>query len=220
MFITHEEARKLIQFEADESLRLNLKNMLLSHLEDCAECRTYADSLRRMESVLKPMMKRQWTQPHLPLPVGALLSNGTPRKPSSMVLATRISVVGMIAIAFLFSVWQFTVSIGPTPGPVSASAPPIPTPSTQLTGTGTTSQTCTQTRYIVQENDTLESIAFRFAVSKEDLMADNQIDNETVLIGTELIILACNSTPTGTVHPTFTPLLSPTITTPGGQPTQ
>lgn len=86
--------------------------------------------------------------------------------------------------------------------------PLIPTPSMQITHTLT--QSCGQIRYQVQPGDTLESVAFQFSISKEDLLAANQMSTGIVISGMELIIPLCNSAATGTVHPpTFTTTITP-----------
>ena len=219
MLITHEEAHKLIQYDADHALSFGQKKVLNAHLKSCRECQEYANGLRRLESALIPLMQRTWKQPHLPLSMDAVISKGTSGITDGMVLATRIAAVGMIAIAFLFSVWTFTGTTDEPRGTMSLSAPPVPTPSAQTTSTNVMNLNCAQIHYIVQRNDTLESIADRFSVSKEEMLAANRIQIESLNTGMELVIPECNAQPTGTLHATktiFTPLTSPTFSTPDG----
>jgi len=74
--------------------------------------------------------------------------------------------------------------------------------------------------YTVQRGDTLASLAHRFAVSEEKIIALNGLKNETLTAGQPLQIPACNFTPTGTVIATRytrtgTPMTSPVPSTPG-----
>ena len=80
-------------------------------------------------------------------------------------------------------------------------------------------QNCGQSLYVVQRDDTIESIANHFSVSKEEIMTANGIDDAGLRIGAELTIESCTVQPTGTFHATgtlYTPFTSPTISTPGG----
>jgi LysM repeat protein len=80
---------------------------------------------------------------------------------------------------------------------------------------------CAEMLYIVQENDTLEGIAYQFATSREELMAANHMETAMVKTDMELIVPVCNLTPTGTIHPTllittYTPSTRPATSTPDG----
>jgi predicted anti-sigma-YlaC factor YlaD len=66
MPITHEEAHKLIQFNADEILKGVEKKLLEAHLDSCESCRIYAGSIQELESTLMPVMQRRWNQHPLP----------------------------------------------------------------------------------------------------------------------------------------------------------
>ncbi|HET9910563.1 MAG TPA: LysM peptidoglycan-binding domain-containing protein [Anaerolineales bacterium] len=221
MQITHEEARKLIQFDADDALNSQEKVNLYAHIEGCIECRAYANDIKEVESILLPVMRRQWNIRPIPLSMGTVYAKRNDTIRMSMILATRTIAIGTVLLAFIFSVWQFTVSGAGESSPVPMSVPPIPTPSTQSTSTKITVQDCTGVLYTIQENDTLESIAYQFSTSREDLMAANHLNTETVSIGMELIVPICNLTPTGTIRPatlttTYTPSISPTTFTPDG----
>jgi hypothetical protein len=69
MQITHEEARKLIQFGLDQMLKPQEKNMLQIHLEDCIECRTFFGDLKEVDNLLLPTMLRQWNLQPTPLSI-------------------------------------------------------------------------------------------------------------------------------------------------------
>jgi hypothetical protein len=221
MQITHEEARRLIQFNADEVLNMQERITLSTHLKDCIECRAYADEIKEVESILLPVMQRQWNLQPLPLSIDAIRAKRSSRTPTSIILTTRTAAIGVVFLAFIFSVWQFALSSGPKLNPAPIGVPPIPTPSTQSTSTKVTFQACEDRLYTVQEIDTLDSIAYKFSTSKEEIMAANSMKSEAVRATTELVIPICNFTPTGTINPaivatTYTPSKRATTTTPDG----
>jgi hypothetical protein len=219
MQITHEEARRLIQFDADQALKTDKKTILRAHLKDCMECREYAADLKNVTLVLTASMHKKWDQPYSPLPRAVLLPKRNSRISDRLILATRIAAVGAMAIAFLVGVRQVTGPAGWDPGTVSASALPIPTPSIQSTSTKIQLQSCGLVLYVVQKDDTIERIADQFSVTPEQIIATNGVDNNTLQVGMELSIESCAAQPTGTFHATgtlYTPLTSPTTSTPGG----
>jgi hypothetical protein len=223
MQITHEEAHKLIQFNLDGALNSQEKITLSTHLQDCIECRAYAKDMKEVESILLPVMRSQWSlQPiPIPIPITTICVKRDSKIQVSVILATRTAAVGVVLVAFIFSVWQFAVSSGGKSNPLPINVPPVPTPSTQSTSTKITFQNCDGMLYTVQENDTLESIAYQFSTSREDLMAANHMKMETVSTGMKLIVPICSFTPTGTIHPatltiTYTPSISPATFTPDG----
>ncbi|HSK65867.1 MAG TPA: LysM peptidoglycan-binding domain-containing protein [Anaerolineales bacterium] len=219
MPITHEEARRLIHFDADQALKMDQKSILHIHLKDCGECRDYANSLANMTAILSSTMEKKWNRPQLPLPMAVLLPKRVSRLTESILMATRIVAVGVMAIALLFSVRQVTGPVEGGLGTVPVSAPPIPTPSIQTTSTQVLLQNCGQILYVVQREDTIEGIAAQFSISKEEIMAANGLDDDALSPGTELRIESCTAQPTGTFHATgtlYTPFTSPTISTPGG----
>jgi spore germination protein YaaH len=130
--------------------------------------------------------------------------------------------MGIICIAFLFNIWQFTRSSGTGSSQPSTNAFPAPTPSIQFTGTTVSSQKCDQILYPVQEDDTLESIAHQFSITKAELLAANNISLESLRPAIRLRIPICGTTPVGktTVTTTLTPLLGSTPSTPVNGPTQ
>ena len=221
MQITHEEARTLIQFSLDQMLKPQEKNTLQIHLEACVECRTFFDDIKEVENHLLPAMLRHWDLQPSPLSIDAITNKRKSQLQSSIILATRTAIVSIVFAAFVFSAWQFTQSGKQTSNPLPVGIPAVPTPSSQSTSTKISFQNCEEMSYQVQENDTLESIAAQFSVSKDKLMAINNLSTDTLSPKMELLVPICNSTPTGTVHPstlttTFTPLLDPTTSTPGG----
>lgn len=219
MQITHDEAHRLIQFDTDNALNSRQKSELVAHLDACEECKLYAESIQGIGSLLRPFFQRNWNRQPIPLPMAALAGKRNQTVTPSTFLATRIAIAGIICISFVFSIWQFTVSTHSTPGVSLITVPPMPTPSTRLVSMTSTSSNCAGGSYHVKENDTLEGIAERFALSKEEILTSNGIPAEAFRSGMQIIIPACTSTPTGTVNAqttTYTPSFGPITSTPGG----
>lgn len=193
--------------------------MLAEHLASCAACQQYADSLSKMESVLRPLLQRQWTQQPVPFPMGAIISRESVKNSNLMILTTRIAAIGVMFMIFVFSAWQLTISRTSSASPIQANVPliPIPSTSTQLVATNTENGACEETVYVVQENDTLASIAARFGITKAELAMANHMTTEIVRMGTKLIVPLCQPTQTiNTLTKTFTPVLNTITSTPGG----
>lgn len=219
MQITHEEAHRLIQFDADNALRPSEKHKLVEHLQLCAECQAYAQSIQGIELLLRPLLQKNWNKEPLPLSVTSITGKRNQEVTQGAFLATRIAIIGMICMGFLFSVWQFTVAGETRPTIAVASIPPMPTPSVQFINMTRTSGSCTNTLYIVKADDTIEGIAERFAVSKENILTANNLSPANLKVGMQILIPSCTSTPTGTMNAqttTNTPSTKPVTTTPGG----
>jgi len=223
MPITHEEAHKLIQFSLDKVLAPQEKNRLQVHLNDCVECRAFADEIKGLENLLLPVMMKQWAVKPVPLSIESVTNKRKRRSQfqTSIMLATRTAMISIVFAAFVFSAWQFTHSSSQAFDPKSVNVLPIPTPSGQSTSTKISFQNCEEATYQVQENDTLESIATQFSVAEDKIIAINRLGTGSIHAKMELLIPICTSTPTGTLHPstlttTFTPLMGPTTSTPGG----
>jgi hypothetical protein len=217
MLITHEEARRLIQFRADDALKDVEVNLLETHLSTCAECQKYAADTKDLESTLQHLMQRRWDRQPLPLSREQTASANPRHFTQSIFFATRIVAMGVICMAFLFNVWQFTQSGRQRATPPAAEIPLIPTPSLQSAGTKATDQTCESIYYEVKENDTIESIATRFSVPAEAIGATNHLSSGTLNTSMKLSIPVCSPTPQGTpniVSTAFTPLLGPNTLTP------
>jgi len=221
MPITHEQARKLIQFGVDQALKPNEESVLQTHLTGCSECRSFADEIKEVDSILLPIMNKHWKlEPH-PLPIASIVANINSKRQNSLLLTMRTALISIVLFAFVLSAWQFTRSDSHISTPMPVSALPIPTPSGQSTSTKIRLTNCDEMLYQVQKNDTLESIALRFSIAKEEIMAINNMNEETVRAKMGLLIPVCKLTPTGTIHPsrltiTFTPLIGQTTSTPGG----
>jgi LysM repeat protein len=221
MQITHKEARKFIQFDSDEALGAQERAILSAHLQNCTECRAYAEDIKEVEGILLPLMKRHWDIRPVPLPIGALISSGRSKLRQRILLTTRIAVSGMVFAAFALAVWQLSLP-GQRPGtPAPINVLPVPTPSMQSTSTRIILQDCDQILYKVREGDTLQHIAFQSSVPKEEIMRANSLDTEAINTGMELVIPLCNFTPTVIAKPTtltttYTPVTESHSSTPDG----
>ena len=218
MQITHDEARRLIQFSADISLNSHNEENLATHLTSCPECRTYAETLRETESILQQSLRKHLNIHPLPLQADVIYGKMYSKGSTSIFLSTRKALVGIAFMLFAFITWR---SMSPTNGPFSrlpsGTIPVIPTPST-FTATNTQQDNCREIIYVVQEGDTLDGIARLFSLSKDAIRLVNHLMEDTLLPGQELILTQCESTPTGTGNaPTFTitPAIQIIATTPG-----
>lgn len=222
MQITHEEARRLVQFNADQALKGTDKKVLEDHLAACLDCRAYADRIQELEVHLVAAMQKRWVHQPLPLHPRATGPGRRSRFGQNMVFATRIVAMTVICVAFLFNIWHFNQSAGLAPDPAPVNVHPVPTPSASSTTTMAWELECAQTLYMVGENDTLESIANRFSVSPEEILRVNRLEGDRLHPSMSLLIPICGTTPgtPGTRTTTFTPLWGPTTSTPMTGPTQ
>jgi hypothetical protein len=222
MQITHDQAHRLIQLNIDALLSLQDKAVLSAHLQDCGECQIYASEIKEVDSSLLPLLKRQWDSTPTPLSLDGLPGVKNAKPGAYTFLTTRKTALSVVIVALLFSVWQLMLSGAASPSLVPVGVPLIPTPSlpsARSTSTTIGLKECQMLVYTVQQTDTLEEIARRFSVSKTKLRAANHLSAGTFTTGMELMIPICKSTPTGTfdaLTTTFTPMLNPTTSTPGG----
>lgn len=223
MQITHKQARTLIQFSHDSILPSAERAALSSHLQDCDECQVYAQEIKDVERLLLPVMKRQWNVQPIPLSITALMGRSK-RTTANNLLTIRKTAISLIMMVLFFSAWQYVVSGVPASGETALAIPPVPTPSVlsaQLTKTQLTREGCVMRLHTTQEHDTLASIARQFSVSEASIVKLNHLKVEVVPPGMELMILICNSTPTGTFHAatfttTDTSIIGSMTSTPGG----
>lgn len=216
---THEEARRLIQFKADGRLDPVSEEVLRTHLAACADCRTYLESVKETESVLRQTLRKQWSAHPLPLSMDAVLEKSHSRR-GGIFLTTRTALIGIASMLFAFFAWQSLTAVITPPQNLPATIPFIPTPSVQyqFTVTGTVQEDCGEIRYIAQEGDTLGSIARQFSVSTEAIISANGLTDASISPNQELVIPVCELPSTGTVQPptfTITPIFETVPTTPG-----
>lgn len=222
MQITHEEARRYIQFNMDHALDAAQTATLFTHLEQCFDCRTYAEELRHIEEILVPVMKQQWDRRPLPLLRDALGVQTNSKRRMNLILTTRRLAIGAACLIFFFGAWQFVLSSGgQSSNPLPVGMPPVPTPSLKSTSTKIARPSCERVIYVVQEDDSLESIAGQFSLTMQEIMAANHLKTETLRTAMEIVIPICDFTPTGTMKPTVlatnhTPFIDVTTLTPDG----
>lgn len=219
MLITHERAQKLIQLDADKALNSQETSVLALHLQSCAECRSYASELEEVESLLRPLLKRQWSLQPIPLSTHAFTQKKRFKTNIRTLLATRNALVGAVFVMLVFSIWQFNLSGSSGPRPVGV--PSIPTPATQSTSTRPAFEGCEMIPYQVQREDTLSGIADQFSVTEEEILTANKLEAQGIHSSMELLIPVCGPTPTLTLKPathttTHTPLMELTTLTPAG----
>jgi LysM repeat protein len=216
MQITHEEARRLIQFNADEALRPQEKILLSTHINSCLECRAYAEEIKEVEKILLPAMQRQWNVHPLPLLISDLSMRRAARVTGSL-LAIRTVIMSFVFVMLVFSAWQFTRSGQQLRGLPPVMVAPVSTPSIESTNTTVSSRSCDAMHYNVQANDTLTSIADQFSISKDEIIAMNGLKTDRINLGMTLMIPVCNFTPTSTLSPTTTtyaPVISSATSSP------
>lgn len=153
MQMTHAEARKLIQLNADEALNVQEKIVLSVHLKDCPACRAYAEQIKEVENILAPLLRRQWNLQPIPFPVAiaAIRVKRNLKARTNILLATRKAAIGVVVLAFVFSAWQFALSDKQGTSPLPVGILPVPTPSTQSTTTTSTSQSCNKMLYTARK---------------------------------------------------------------------
>jgi hypothetical protein len=221
MQLTHEQAQQLIQLKSDELADVAQNAALSAHLQHCSDCQAYAREINEVENTLTRLMKRQWNRRPAPLSM-SLLAQGSPLgQVSSSFLTMRTAAISLIFAGLFFSAWQFVSANRSTLSPAPLVVLPVPTPSGSSTSTSTTLEGCELMLYTVGEGDSLASIARRFSVSEEELLAANGLTAGPIGASVQLLIPICQFTPTGTVHPatftsTLTPAEGPATSTPGG----
>lgn len=218
MQITHEQAHQYIQYAFDGEIDFRQRQLLDAHLASCAACQSYAKSMESMESILRPLLQRQWSRQPIPLSIGALTFSAHSKTTDSMILAIRIAAISVMLFAFMISVWQISSSrLNPQPLPASVPQIPVPSTSTQLISTTSQTEACLQTVHIVQVGETLNSLAAKFQIRSAALLSANQIKANDIRAGMKLIIPDCNYTPTvNALTTTFTPVVNQITSTPGG----
>lgn len=218
MSISHEAARKLIQFKADSVLNPTDQTMLIAHLNECLECRTYSNGLENTVLLLKRTMRKEWNTAHLPLPMELIFANNNVKRKANTILTTRTALIGAVALLFTFVAWQtITRTVTSSQHPFGM-IPLIPTPSMQYTATNLSINKCQDIKYRIREGDTLDSIARQFSLPLDSLILANNLLDASLETVQELVIPICETSPTSTIFPptfTITPVFEPVVTTPG-----
>ncbi len=197
MQISHEEAHTLIQFSLDRDLDSTEETALSAHLRNCTNCVLFKDDLLKVETSLYKLSARYKETHHIPIAIGMLTRAASTKDiwPQPAAMASLI-----VLIIFILT-WQFSggnrAPNSALPHPIS----PIPTPSVSATGISLTSQGCKKINYIIQEGDTLISIANFFKVSLGTMKSHNDLSAADLKAGAEVVILLCSMAPSETVDP-------------------
>src|ERR1044071_8522207 len=126
MQITHEQARRLIQFDMDQGLKPDEEKLLQMHLNGCIECHSFAEEMQEVDSILLPVMNKHWKLEPQPLPIASIVENINSNRQTRMLVTIRMALISIVFVAFVLSTWQFTRSQNSSPIPVNVL--PIPTP--------------------------------------------------------------------------------------------
>ena len=214
MQITHDEARWLIEYDSDRVLNSEKQRALTTHLQECEACRLRAVEMNNVENILRDAMQKHWNHRPLPLSIDSIKIQ---TKNVNSLFAWRVSLASVAMVTFLFLLWGFKITAFNSSESLPLGSLPVPTPSFQLTTASAISTRCDSVIYEVQEFDTLDSVADHFFVSREDIMAFNNMRSDQINESMELGIPQCNITPTGVVDTpttTLTPNIQLTIFTP------
>jgi len=215
MQITHDEARWLMEYDSDHALNLEKQRALTTHLQECEACRLHAVEMNNVENILRDVMQKHWNQHPLPLSMDSI---NIRTKGTNSLLAWRVSLASIAMVTFFFLIGGFKMTAFNSSDPTPLGNLSVPTPSVQLTTASAVSTQCDSVIYVVQEFDTLDDIADQFFVSKEEIIAFNNMHSAQITGSMELFIPQCNITPTSIVRTpttTFTPNIQLTMFTPG-----
>ncbi len=217
--ISHIQARTLLDLAADQPLQADQRQSLDQHLAACGECRRYADELRDLELTLQSSLGSHLQAPAVHLSTQEILRYvraPQPLRSPSRLVAAPILLVVLVAIALTMGLPHLSSETAAAQT-LTVTALLVPTPSAQITSTLLTNPQCESIRYQVQAGDTLEAIAQKFSISKDILMAHNNLTVES--LPPELDIPLCYATPlvssrTPASTVTITPQAEYTLRTP------
>jgi hypothetical protein len=217
--ISHIQARSLLDLAADQPLQADQRGSLDQHLSACDDCRRYADELRDVELTLQSSLGSHLIAPAVHLSTQEILSYIRAPQPiryPSRLVAAPILLVMLVAIVLTMGLPRFTSELAAAQT-LTATALLVPTPSAQITSTLLTMPQCESIRYQVQADDTLEAIAQKFSISKDILMAYDNLTVESLPAQLDIPLcyatpLVSSRTPASTV--TITPQAEYTLRTP------
>ena len=215
--IPHKKIRALLQTAADQALPLEERMVLDTHLAQCSECSTYAESLVQLQDGLRRVMQQQWNVRSKPLPIETIKNRASRIAVQNQAVGAvrKFAFVPMLAIVFFMAMSLKVINpqqATPGMGIALSNTPDIsllvPRPPVGLTATKLLTQGCGKVTYIVQENDTLNAIAARYGISKESILAYNGLASDKIDAHSVLIIPLCERT---SVEATTTPTVPNTI---------
>jgi hypothetical protein len=211
--ITHLKAQNLLQAAADSTLAPVDETNLNNHLAECEECRQYARLVGKLQDDLRRVTRSRWNRSSTQLSVSTIKNRLARARVQAYTLQTlgKFSVaMVLVAVMFILSI-NFSSTMNNIPAAIGGSSftPEktvlTPTPSINGTVTDSAAPKCSDIAYVVQENDTLESIAARHSVSKESISEHNGLAAGTLTVNMVLIIPICEGTPAdSTTTPTTT----------------
>ncbi|MBI5294841.1 MAG: LysM peptidoglycan-binding domain-containing protein [Chloroflexi bacterium] len=213
--ISHIQARALLDLAADLSLPLNERDSLDGHLSACDECRRYAGELAEVEGVLRQSLASNLETRKVQLSVGEILRQTRPYgaiqpalRFASRFAATPILILVLLAVTLALGLPRLTGGGTDPARTLTATALLVPTPSARITSTLLTRPECETILYQVQGGDSLEDIAQKFSISRDILMAYNNLTAES--LPAQLDIPLCYATPlVGSQTPASTVTITP-----------
>jgi LysM repeat protein len=213
--IDHQKARALLQAAADRTLSEEEKSALDAHLAECKDCSNYAENLTKLEAQLHKVFHAQWNHQRPVLNIQSVVHPSRRKLVWNTLFGQthvleKVTIVaalllGYVVIANLFGIRvpigeQDTPTTVPTPNQLSFATVLSPTPSAHFTLTGMATNDCETVHYIVGRNDTLDSIALQYNMSKEMILEYNNLNSDMLFSGMELLIPLCKSTPQYTTN--------------------
>ena len=214
MELTHQEARTLLQAATDQIIKPEKISALDAHLLQCKACTEYANELVNLERNLRNAMHSNWDSQQPVIDIQAIIKPNLVRILWNSLVSQshameKISVVIVLLLGYIFIAnivgiqSPITGDKTPTPLPTPNGQTVVffisPTPFASSSLTKLVSPACeTTTMYLVQENDTLSSIAYQHGTTEEAILAYNNLNSGIVFTGMDLIIPMCDSTPSHT----------------------
>lgn len=217
--IAHQKFLALMQVAADAPLRPEEQMALESHLAECNDCRSRAQSLDELQDGLRRVMQQQWNVRSKPLSAAAIKA----RSRRTIAQNHVASMFGKFAFIPMLALTIFMVLTAKMSNPQKASLTVSGTPSMamliprppSLTVAKAHTQTCRQISYSAQENETISGIAIKYNVTRESIASYNRISSDRLDAPRLLIIPICERTP---LENTTTPTASNTVTIPSDYP--
>ena len=212
--ITHLKAHELLQKNADHPLTEQELSELQKHLKECQACRAYAKELEELLDNLRLIAPNRLRRQDINLPAQTIIaaSQRIIHRRNTMVTFLKISTIPALAVFLVMLFNMFGASRIILDNDLATESPlaaPIPTPIVETVTSHPTTSTCINPIYIVKNEDTLESIALKFAIRPEELQAYNHLMNNILTPHMSLIIPSCGGTPN---EKTITPKFKTTIT--------
>jgi LysM repeat protein len=152
------------------------------------------------------------TPTHTPLPTPTPISYQVAANDTCLGIASAfdVSVLSIVQLNNLPADCS-TLSIGQTLQIPQPTPTPTSPPTATLSSAESTEQACEKADYVVQEGDTLSTIASAYNVPQAAIKEQNGLSSDIVFSGMPLVIPLCDQVPTG---PTHTPTPPPPYAAP------